>query len=156
MEETLSCIYFCPHAGAETNRKTHAWWALSAAVQPNSPAGGQPADLYTYGSHGGSLFLRRNLVRRTGFEFVSAGFEFGGTGFEFVPQKLSSTHRIWELKSCVSNSIPVETNSNLVCPTQFLWKRTQILWVELYPCGKKWASVASVYTLYFLFIFHIR
>ena len=60
-----------------------------------------------YGSHGGSLFFRRNRVRRTGFEFVS-------TGIELDTQDLSSSCAFElnscrnELKSCRSNLIPVQ------------------------------------------------
>ena len=44
------------------------------------------------------FFFSRNRVRRAGFEFVSTGID--------------------ELKSCVSNSIPVKTNLNPVIPAQ--------------------------------------
>ncbi len=40
-------------------------------------------------------------------------------------QESSSTHRIG-VQSCVSNSIPVETNSNPVHRTQILWKKVSV------------------------------
>ncbi len=94
----------------------------------------------------GAHFLRRNRVRRTGFEFVSTGIELGAQDLSSFPQELSSVSTgielgaQGELKSCVSNSIPGETNSNPVRPnsipvetnsnpvgwTWFLWKKVSL------------------------------
>ncbi len=39
-----------------------------------------------------------------------------------------------------------ETNFKSVCRTPLLGKQTENLWVELEPCVKKWASVASAHS----------
>ncbi len=57
-------------------------------------------------------FSHGNQVRLTDFQFGTTGFEFVCTGSE--------------LKSCESNSIPVETTSNPVCQTWFLWKKVSL------------------------------
>ena len=77
-------------------------------------------------------------------------YHMEATEDHLLPQEFSSTYRIrvhlyrnWVQPTGLV-FIPVETNSNHVCPTRFLWKQTQILCFKLDSCAKKWASVASV------------